>query len=290
LNFKAIAPILTDQTQQSQFAATTHPWTCIELIIGEGNIELALRGARLNGCLFVKFGIIFNEQNQKEYFTKMNRMLFAILCWSLEFSALAAAEEWQRLFPNEPGSDELDLESLKLTSPITYTGRYRDHEFSMDSYRLSSINVPHGSYQIHYIKGQCADGATSAETQLDLVSPEGKVIQSDKPNEDMVAMEMELNDRYLKGTYQQNMASFACAALAARCTRRDLQWPLKTVGAASKPDDKNPLYGWMENEGNEDNVNKESVNTSTTGGSVDEQVKTRQLYVPNCKADFLQQK
>lgn len=220
----------------------------------------------------------------------MNRLLFAILCWSLVFSALAAAEDWQRLFPNEPGSDELDLQSLKPTSTTSYTGRYRDHEFSMDSYKLSGLKVPQGSYQIHYIKGQCTDGATAVETQLDLVSPEGKVIQTDKPNEDMVAMETELNDRYLKGTYQQNMASLACAALAARCAGRDLHWPLKTAGATSKPDDINPLYGWMENEGDIYTVNKEPANTSKIGGRVDEQAMISQLYIPNCKADFLQQK
>jgi hypothetical protein len=222
---------------------------------------------------------------------KLNMPLFATLCWSFVLSPVAVcADDWQRLFPDDPKSDELDLHSLKPTSPSTYTGRYRDHEFSADSYRLIGLNVPQGSYQISYIKGQCIDGATATETQLDLVNPEGKVIQSDKPNEDMMAMETELNARYLKGTYQQNMASFACAALAARCAGRDLHWPLTTIGTTSKPDDKNPLYGWMENEGDQTTANKDTSDTAVKEINTDEQAKIRQRYIPNCTLEFLQDK
>jgi hypothetical protein len=191
--------------------------------------------------------------------------------------------DWQRLAPNDPKSDELDLRSLHVTGASTYTARYRAHQFSTDAYKLMGIKVPPGSTRIYYIMGQCKDGASMIETQVDLVSSTGAVIHSDKSEVDFKATQTEFNGQYLKGTYQDNMESLACAALAAQCARRALRWPLPSIGNIAKPDDKNPLYGWMDDEAAPTTTKKETA--KTTGNlSAQEEAKIRQLYTPDCRA------
>jgi hypothetical protein len=219
---------------------------------------------------------------------KLNIFLSSVIYLGLILSPLPAncqTDDWQRLSPNDPKSDELDLQSLHATGASTYNAHYRVHEFSTDTYMLMGVKVPPDSVRIYYITGQCKDGATTVETQVDLVSSVGIVIHSDKSAEDFKASQAEFNDQYLKGTYQENVGSLACAALAARCAGRQLQWPLPSIGNIVKPEDKNPLYGWMENEG-APTMSQNETDKTTGQLSAEEEVKIRQLYTPACKAGF----
>ncbi len=214
-----------------------------------------------------------------------------VVCLSLILNALPAysqGDNWLRLSPNDPKSDELDLHSLHATGKRSYTARYREQEFSTDAYMLMGIKVPPGSTRISYIAGQCKDEAIMVETQVDLVSPTGAVIHSDKPDDDLKAMDAEFNDRYLKGTYQENMESVACAALAAQCAGRQLQWPLPRIENSLKPGDKNPLYGWMENEGAPTTASEKETDKTTAQLSGKEEAKNRKLYTPDCNAGSMQ--